>query len=311
MCNRTLAPLLVCLALAGSIAAVPAHAQASRTFVAAQGADTNACTFASPCRSFQRALTQTQAGGEIDALDPAGYGAVTIDRAISIQGHGFAAVTAAAGDAVTVTAGGNDNVGLYGLILDGGGTGGNGVQFNSGRSLDLRASVIRGFSTGVHFTPSTSSQLYVSTTHIAENTQHGVEINPSGTASARGVLSRVESTQNGADGIRLIGTATSGSLNFSISDSLVANNGGNGVFVDGGSGADAALVRNASIAGNRTGTGVLVQGATALLRVTSSTITGNLVGFATQAGGAISSHGFNNLNGNDTDGAPTQTPGPN
>jgi hypothetical protein len=78
-----------------SIAALqtaPAQAQ-MRVFVAAQGSDANPCTFGAPCRTFQHAHDVVAAGGEIDVLDPAGYGAVSITKAISIQGHGFAGIS--------------------------------------------------------------------------------------------------------------------------------------------------------------------------------------------------------------------------
>src|SRR5262245_60029106 len=79
--------------LALTIYAGTAQAQ-SRVFVAAQGLDSNPCTFALPCRSFQKAHDTVAANGEIDVLDPAGYGAVLISKAISIQGHGFSGITA-------------------------------------------------------------------------------------------------------------------------------------------------------------------------------------------------------------------------
>src|SRR5262245_56536857 len=85
----------------------PAQAQ-SRVFVAAQGLDSNPCTFAQPCRSFQKAHDTVVAGGEIDVLDPAGYGAVLITKAISIQGHGFAGLAVPSGDGITVNALAND-----------------------------------------------------------------------------------------------------------------------------------------------------------------------------------------------------------
>jgi hypothetical protein len=58
----------------------PAWAQANRTFVSGHGADSNPCSLVAPCRSFTQALTQTNAGGEITILDPAGYGSVTINK---------------------------------------------------------------------------------------------------------------------------------------------------------------------------------------------------------------------------------------
>src|SRR5262245_22076997 len=83
--------------LALSLIPNPAQAQPARVFVAAQGSDSNPCTFAQPCRTFQKAHDTVAARGEIDVLDPAGYGTVTITKAISIQGHGFAGIGVASG----------------------------------------------------------------------------------------------------------------------------------------------------------------------------------------------------------------------
>src|SRR5262245_36310079 len=100
----------------------PAHAQ--RVFVAAQGSDTNACTFAAPCRTFQKAHDTLAAGGEINVLDPAGYGSVGINKSISIQGHGFAGISATSGAiGITIDAGASDKINLNGLIIEGAGVG--------------------------------------------------------------------------------------------------------------------------------------------------------------------------------------------
>src|ERR1700757_4237672 len=65
-----------------------AQAQASRTWVSGVGDDANPCSRTAPCKTFAGAISKTAAGGEIDALDPAGYGAVTITKAITIDGGG-------------------------------------------------------------------------------------------------------------------------------------------------------------------------------------------------------------------------------
>ncbi|HWF67880.1 MAG TPA: hypothetical protein VN670_11270, partial [Acidobacteriaceae bacterium] len=65
-----------------------ATAQASRTWVSGVGDDANPCSRTAPCKTFAGAISKTAAGGEIDALDPAGYGAVTITKAITIDGGG-------------------------------------------------------------------------------------------------------------------------------------------------------------------------------------------------------------------------------
>lgn len=63
-------------------------AQASRTWVSGVGDDANPCSRTAPCKTFAGAISKTAAGGEIDALDPAGYGALTITKAITIDGGG-------------------------------------------------------------------------------------------------------------------------------------------------------------------------------------------------------------------------------
>src|SRR5438270_9059528 len=99
-----------------------AQAQPTRVFVAAQGTDSANCTFAAPCRSFQKAHDTVAAGGEIDVLDPVGYGEVTITKAISIQAHGFSGISApSGGTGITINAGVNDAVSLHGLIIEGAG----------------------------------------------------------------------------------------------------------------------------------------------------------------------------------------------
>ncbi len=65
-----------------------AGAQASRTWVSGVGDDANPCSRTAPCKTFAGAISKTAAGGEIDALDPAGYGAVTITKGMTIDGGG-------------------------------------------------------------------------------------------------------------------------------------------------------------------------------------------------------------------------------
>jgi hypothetical protein len=72
------------------------------------------------------------AHGEIDVLDPAGYGAVTITKSISIQGHGFSGISIASGaTGITINAGLSDAITLNGLIIDGAGVGANGINVTS------------------------------------------------------------------------------------------------------------------------------------------------------------------------------------
>jgi hypothetical protein len=67
------------LTLIATALATPAHAQ-QRVFVSGTGVDTNPCTLAQPCRTFQQAHNVATANAEIDVLDPAGYGPLTITK---------------------------------------------------------------------------------------------------------------------------------------------------------------------------------------------------------------------------------------
>jgi hypothetical protein len=128
--NRTAIIIAVGLAFAASLSAAPAQAQNSRSFVSGLGLDANNCSLATPCRSFQGAYNKTNAGGEIDVLDPAGYGALTINHAISIvnDGVGTSSILVPSGGAgITINAGTGDAVSLRGLIIDGEGSG----EFNA------------------------------------------------------------------------------------------------------------------------------------------------------------------------------------
>jgi hypothetical protein len=63
-----------------------AHAQATRTWVSGVGDDVNPCSRTAPCKTWAGAISKTAEGGEIDPLDPGGYGTLTITKAITLDG---------------------------------------------------------------------------------------------------------------------------------------------------------------------------------------------------------------------------------
>src|ERR1019366_8861225 len=163
--------------VAFGLSAAPAHALATRTWVSRHGADSGACGLAAPCRTFAFALSQTATGGEIDVLDPAGYGAMIITKAVSIvnDGVGTAGVQAPSGNGVTINAGASDSVHLRGLTIEGTGGGQNGILFNTGGNLAIENCVIRDFTNaGIDIAPSTSSSFSVSNTIASNNRGGGV-----------------------------------------------------------------------------------------------------------------------------------------
>src|SRR5262245_1638635 len=190
---RQIALCTIAMAFLFAFQATAAHAQ-NRVFVAAQGSDSNPCTFAQPCRTFQHAHNVVAYGGEIDVLDPAGYGPVTVTKAISIQGHDFSGISSPGRRRCHHrNAGAGDIVSLRGLIIEGAFYGGNGIKFSSGGSLVVENCVVRNHSgDGFVFLPTGESSLTMSNTVLADNRSNGIYIQPAGSANVTAVLSRVE-----------------------------------------------------------------------------------------------------------------------
>src|ERR1700709_36521 len=102
------------------LATAPAPAQATRTWVSGVGDDANPCSRTAPCKTFAGSISKTAAGGEINCIDPGGFGAVTITKAISIICDGVeAGVLVGATNGIVVNAGAGDAVFLSGLDLEG------------------------------------------------------------------------------------------------------------------------------------------------------------------------------------------------
>src|SRR5512146_553511 len=77
-----LAVTLACIAFAPH-----AQAQATRTWISGVGDDANPCSRTAPCKTFAGAISKTAVHGEINCLDPGGFGAVTITKSITIDCH--------------------------------------------------------------------------------------------------------------------------------------------------------------------------------------------------------------------------------
>lgn len=122
------------------VAPVASWAQATRTWVSGVGDDANPCSRTAPCKTFAGAISKTAAGGEISVLDPGGYGALTISKAITIDGGGgfVSSILTSGTNGIVIVAGANDNVILRNLSLNGTGSGLAGISFRSGRSLRLQ-----------------------------------------------------------------------------------------------------------------------------------------------------------------------------
>ena len=140
---RTLLATGTALILTGLAAAVQV------TYVSGKGHDSGNCQNPSnPCRTFQFAVNQTAAGGEVKALDPADYRHVTINKSISITGVDGAGIDTNGGNAITLSIG-SAAINLANLIIQNvSGSGTNGI-LSSSASVTITHCTVRGFSTGI------------------------------------------------------------------------------------------------------------------------------------------------------------------
>jgi hypothetical protein len=304
--RKTLLPLTMFTAmLVPLMHALPAQAQ--RVFVAAQGSDVNPCTFAQPCRTFQHAHDTVAAGGEIDVLAPAGYGALTINKAISIQGHGFSGISvASSGTGITVNATATDKVNLSGLIIDGAGAGGNvGIGFNSGQSLTVENCAVRNLGAGLMFfnSATTSATLSVSNSHFTDNAAWGILVETWSSGAITAAIDGVTLSGNGDDGLELTANSSpagTGALNVAVTDTVAGNNIGVGFHVQSATGFSVMnlVLTRSTASGN--GTGIQASGTPATIWLAQSRVTENSTGYSTGSTpvGVIMSYGDNYIDVN-------------
>lgn len=156
----------------GMLMAAQVSAQATRTWVSGVGDDANPCSRTAPCKTFAGAISKTAAGGEINVLDPGGFGAVTITKAITIRAdHVEAGVLASGTNGIVVQAGASDVVVLEGLDFQGLGTGIHGVNVLSGAGVYVIRCNIKGFAqNGINMASSTpGARVFIRDSTIIRN----------------------------------------------------------------------------------------------------------------------------------------------
>jgi hypothetical protein len=254
------------------LATAPAgFGQATRTWVSGVGSDSNPCSRTAPCKTFAGAFSQTAPGGEIDALDPGGFGAVTITNSVTIDGgSNFASVLAAG---VTISAGATDTVTLRNLSINGTGTGGTGINVTSAGSVRIENCTIYGFTNnGVSVTPAASTKINVTLKNVViSSCAAGVTASPAPTGTA--LLTAENLTVNYCS--TGVSTITGATLSL-----------------------DSALVSICTTA---------IQATGGTIRLSNTSIFDNTTGLSASGGGAIISFVNNRLFGNTTNGAPTQS----
>ncbi len=279
-----------------------ANAQATRTWVSGVGDDANPCSRTAPCKTYAGAISKTAAGGEISTLDPGGFGALTIIKAITINGDGtLAGILNAGSTGIIVNAGANDVVYIRNLSINGAGTGLNGIRWIAGKALHVENCNIYGQGNNtagnghgifVNLTAN-ASNLFVKDTNIKTCAVDGISVQTS-TGFVGGVLDRVR-----IEGLPT-GLLIGNNAVISVRDSVISLMTGIGVSIT-GSGTPTGSFDNVMLNNNTTAINV---GATGLMNLSSSTLESNstaIVSAGPQAN--LRSSGNNRLLGNTSDGA--------
>lgn len=284
MARKTLLLTLLGMLVAFALPAAPAQAQATRTWVSGVGDDANPCSRTAPCKTFAGAISKTAAGGEIDCLDPGGFGGVTITKAITLDcttTHG--SILVAGTNAISVNAGANDKVIIRGLDLNGSGTGLDGIRFGSGAQLSVEQCFIFGFTqNGVEVALGAGEDVYVTNTYIT-NVNKGVLANTS-TGETIVSLKNTYVLNAGASGFE----AQTGIVATIIASTFTSTN--NGVIA---SGASQINVETSTLINNTTAVNASVGGA--IIRVSNNALYNNGTNFNIASGGTIATTNNNRI----------------
>jgi hypothetical protein len=297
---RRIATLAIFLGfLMPMLASAPAHAQATRTWISGVGDDVNPCSRTAPCKTFAGAISKTAAGGEIDCLDPGGFGTVTITKSITLDcgGGGIVGSILASGLAGIIVNNAGANVIIRNLSINGAGgaLGTRGVNILAANSVLVEHSHIMNFSQQciADVRPSAGS-LVVNDVDCRFAALAGI-----GTVTTGGVLklavSRFTSTNNG-NGVSLNANTTA-----TITNSVLSNNTNNGIDNEGA----IIFADSNTIASNTTGVNNAANGNT---RLSNNNIANNTGNGISNASGTVTTYGTNRNTGG-TSGAVTAAGG--
>lgn len=153
------------------LASAPANAQATRTWVSGVGDDANPCSRTAPCKTFAGAISKTATFGEINVLDPGGFGAVTITKSISITSTFEAGVLVSGTNGIVVSLpAATDRVLLQGLDIEGLGTGLDGVKIIGSGTTTIVNCQIRHFTgNGVNLVGTSGARAVIKDSVITNN----------------------------------------------------------------------------------------------------------------------------------------------
>jgi hypothetical protein len=199
--------------------ASPAAAQATRTWISGVGDDVNPCSRTAPCKTFAGAISKTAANGEINCIDPGGFGGVTITKAITLRCDQVESGVLVAGtNGIIINAGANDKVVIDGLDIEGlasSGNSTNGINILSARDVVVRNTSIRGFTaagTGNGIVVNGANQIALTVEHsFIFNNNVGILVSSSGGNGAARVYDTVI-VANANAGVRVTGAGNKAEL---------------------------------------------------------------------------------------------------
>lgn len=293
------------------------NAQATRTWVSGVGDDANPCSRTAPCKTFAGAISKTVAGGEIDALDPAGFGALTITKSITLDGGGgqVASVLVAGTNGIVVAAASTDvvnirNIRFEGLLGNGttGSAGLNGIDVIAAGQVHIQNCYVDGFSQrGIAVVPSSGYAPQVSIDGTSVTNSLGAGLYVDGTANAGSGETHVTVTNSHFNSNKY-GVYTTDNTRTSVFNSEASGNSKGGFFTLANATPSILNVAQSLVADNTLeGIGAGGGGASATVRAGGNDLFGNGTSFSTSSGGTILSFGNNDNGGS---GSPTSTISP-
>ena len=309
MINSRSIRLLLCAVLVAGFSSA-ALAQATRTWVSGVGDDANPCSRTAPCKTFAGAISKTAINGEINALDPAGFGGVTITKSINIDCHEvFASILASGvtGVIINIPGNGNDSLRtarLRNVNVNGSGisgtvgtrTGINGIRIDSALQVTIEDCLVTDFTQrGIFDQRSTGGKLTVTNTIVRNNSIGGLVMSPSaGSTRIDASLDRVIAEGNS------VGLAFNNGVKAMVHLCVSSNNGSSGIESTASAGTTEVTVDRSVSSNNATG---VLQSGGGLMRIANTDVL-----FNTSAGtsGTIASFTNNRFTGNA--GASTTSP---
>jgi hypothetical protein len=269
-----------------------ASAQATRTWVSGVGDDVNPCSRTAPCKTFAGAISKTATGGEIDCLDPGGFGGVTTTKSITIDGThgaGFGSILASSTVGVTVN-GAGAVVTLRSLSINGGPPnlpGTFGVRFIQGSKLRIEDCKIFNFAAGGSGIGIEIATAAAATVDIKDSTIYNNNKGIRATTTSGVLLIILENTavqHNAAEGALLNTGAFLEARNSNISFNAT------GVSLTGGANSGLDLIHCEVIANSGTG---LAAGTSGFTRIGGSSFIGNPTGISQSAPNTVKTFGDN------------------